>query len=374
MSDTSLVDAHWQLCRLLSCVEGHADAGMRDLYAGFGEHFWIEFTELANRSLVTPAVWLALQDTQLAASVPLDYQDYFRAAYEWNAARNEAIQDELAIAISALNARSIIPVLLKGASYIKDRTYPRAGARILGDLDFLVKVDHIDAAAQVFQSLGYSPAGVPGRCYDRHHHVEPLMNSSCQAYVEIHSEAVAEPLACVLPAREIIAHAKIYENGKLTFAVPTPTHAATISFLHSQITDGCDATARINIRSLMDMTRLNNNYRDSIDWGGMLDTMETHGLSNPLKNYFYSLEKLAGLVTATQRSASIRQRFSFGLINASLRFPSLEKLITIFDEFSEQRIRERYILDESGKSARYLRVRHLAYLIKRIFSREVDYL
>jgi hypothetical protein len=368
MSNT-VVDAHWQLCRLLTHSASYG-AYSRDLYASFSDQFWIEFTELANRSLVTPAVWLALQNSHLTALVPSGYQDYLRASYEWNVARNGAIQDELTLAISALNELSIIPVLLKGASYIKDGTYPTIGARILGDLDILVEADHIGAAVQVFQSLGYSPAGIPGRSYKCHHHTEPLMKSGCQAYVEIHREAVAGPLACVLPARDIISDAQVYENGYSTYAVPSPTHSATISFLHSQITDGCDATARINIRSLMDLAQLNNRYRGSINWDGMLDTMEAHGLSNPLRNYFYSLEQFAGLATSSQRKVYIRQKFHFMLVNASLRIGWLEKLITILDEFSEQRIRERYILDESGRSARYLRMRHLAYLIKRILGRQ----
>jgi len=373
MRDAGITAAHRQLCWLLTRSADDALYVPADPFSRNDQSYWTYFTDLANRSLVTPAVWTALEDANLTASVPKPYQDYFHAAFDWNAARNRSIQNELEHVISALNERSIVPVLLKGAAYIMDRTYCKPGDRILGDADILVDAGDSDAAVQVLRRLGYASAGWPGRSYDDHHHVEPLKNPNCQAYVEIHREALADPFAAVLPAGRIISDAQMLTANGATFAVPSPTHAATISFLHSEIIDGCDALARINIRSLMDMVRLNRRYDDSIDWGGMLDTMTSHKLANPLRNYLFSLQNLAGLEFADQPPVSIRQKMHFRLVDMSLRVRWLEKLMTIFDELSELRLRERYILEATGESVHSLRVRHVVFILKKAFSRTTDH-
>lgn len=372
MRHAGIAALHWQLCRLLTRFEDSARAEPDGLVLSVDQRSWACFADLANRSLVTPAVWPALQRSNLMGPVPLPYQDYFRAAFDWNAARNAAIQDELVDVISALNERSIIPVLLKGAAYIMDGSYRTPGARILGDADILVEADKGEVAVQVLRDLGYASAGWPGRNYDQHHHVEPLKNPKRQAYVEIHREVLAEPFTIILPASQIFSGARMCSANGAEFAVPSPTHAATISFAHSEIIDGCDALARINIRSLMDMARLHRRYGDSIDWGDMLSVMRSNGLQGPLRNYFYSLEKLAGIELVSQSPASVRQKMHYWLMNKSLQFRWLEKLLTILDELSEQRLRERHVLNSEGRSVHSLRVRHLAFIFRRFLFRSTD--
>jgi hypothetical protein len=74
--------------------------------------------------------------------------------------------------------------------------------------------------------------------------------------------------------------------------VPSPTHAATISFLHGQIIDRCDATARVNVRSVMDIWLLNAKYSRVIDWNDILANVTTHELEKPLRHYIFALERL----------------------------------------------------------------------------------
>jgi len=365
-------DVHWQLCRLLTQHSGVTNAELFDPDSDSDESFWIEFAELANINLVTPAIWPELQRVRLTGSAPANFQDYFSTAFEWNDARNLVIQQELAHMLEALNARSIVPVLLKGAAYLKDQTYADAGARMLGDLDILVARDQIDTAVQVLRSLGYSPAGRPDRDYDEHHHTEPLKKLGCQAYVEIHREAIAEPLTSVLPASRILRDAEARGEGTAHYAIPSATHAATISFLHSQIIDRCDATARINIRSLMDIARLDAQYGGEIDWGGILEAMTTYGLATPLRNYFYSLEKLGGLDFSGQPPASLRQKAHHRLINASLRFGWLETLMIFLDELSARQIAERYKLAETGESLLSARFRHVSLVARRAVGAKAD--
>jgi hypothetical protein len=166
---------------------------------------------------VTSAAWLALLSAELVSITPSYFQDYFRAAFEWNVARNQAIANELPRSITALNGRVIVPILLKGAAYIKERIYPKMGARILSDLDILSEENHLDAAVEVFVSLGYQSAGRPDFDY-RHHHVEPLKHADREAYVELHREAIAQPLTRILPAKEIIRDYQIRKEGSLTYA------------------------------------------------------------------------------------------------------------------------------------------------------------
>ena len=371
MSASTILDAHRQLCLLLTC-SGNADTvKLRELFATSGESFWIGFAELADRSLVTPAVWSALEDSSLTISLPLSFREYFRTFFEWSLARNKAIQKELGRVVSALNDRSIIPVLLKGSAYISDQTYPNIGARALGDLDLLVAADQIGDAVEVVQSLGYAFAGPPGFGYDDHHHVEPLKNPTCQAYVEIHRQALIGSLSGILPAHRIISDSRILESSGAKFAVPSPTHSVMISILHSQIVNRCNATARVDIRRLMDLAQLNRRYRGSIEWNAIVEAMGESGFSAPLRNYLYTLEKLAGFEFAGQLGFSFRQRIHFALVNASLRYSWAEKLLSILDELSEEGLRERYAFEDPSMSVHSLRLRHLRSLLMRGLVRNV---
>ena len=372
MSGAASLDAQLQLCRLLTRDSQSSASAPIDQQHFLGEEFWIDFTELADNNLVTSAVWPALLSADLVSITPADFQDYFRAAFEWNVARNKAIENELARAIAALNGRAIVPILLKGAAYIKERIYPEIGARILGDLDILIEEDDLDAAVEVFVSLGYQPAGRPGRDYRHHHHVEPLKHADRQAYVELHREAIAEPLTSILPAKKIVLDYQIRKEGSLTYAVPSPTHAATISFLHSQIIDRCNATARVNVRSVMDISLLNAKYARAIDWNDILANVTIHGLEKPLRNYIFALERLTGLVIEACSSNGIGQRFHYCLVKATLRFPAMQKIIGFLDELSVGRIADRYNTGRDFKSVSAARLKHTAFVVKRLFQRGHD--
>ncbi|MCH9693201.1 MAG: nucleotidyltransferase family protein [Gammaproteobacteria bacterium] len=366
MSTADIQAVHWRLCHLLanSAVALVPDSTTPDT------SFWTCFAELADANLVTPAVCSRLQREDSYGAISDDFRDYFQAALAWNTARNQEIQKELARAIQTLNDREIVPVLLKGAAYINDQVYPDAGDRILGDLDILVPEHQAGLAQSVLSSLGYVPDGPPHMDYEQHHHREPLRNPACQAYIEIHQEAISPPLTQLLSATDLIRDARVLEKDGMSYALPSPTHAALISFVHSQLIDRCDANARINIRSMMDVAHLNARYGAAIDWNGILGLMESNGLAQSLRNYFCDLQEFAGLGLSPESSHNLRARMHCYMIGATLKYGFLQRFVSFLDNMSAWRIDERYGTGPSFVEIQLARARHLISMVRSALRKE----
>jgi hypothetical protein len=82
-----------------------------------------------------------------------------RKAYYESAARNLLLFEALDELTSALAARGVRPVLLKGADFAR-RLYPNAALRPMSDLDLWISAAEVPPAERALASLGYRP-GAP---------------------------------------------------------------------------------------------------------------------------------------------------------------------------------------------------------------------
>jgi hypothetical protein len=90
------------LVKLCHCLKGKAP----------NDSDWMAVLELANNTLTTPFL-INLID-RADQSVPEDVKAFVRNIYRRNALRNDRLKAQLEEAVAALNARDVIPVLLKG--------------------------------------------------------------------------------------------------------------------------------------------------------------------------------------------------------------------------------------------------------------------
>jgi len=112
---------------------------------------WETFGVAAYLHGVLPLLWAMPWRTQLPRAV----QETVEAGYRANAQRNERLLADLTRVLTAFSAAGIPAMPLKGSLLLEGNAYDDAALRSLHDLDLLVLPEHLAAATQVLQAIGY---------------------------------------------------------------------------------------------------------------------------------------------------------------------------------------------------------------------------
>ena len=124
---------------------------------------WQSVIALANRSLLTPALFSALAHSGEIDRLPYDVREYLEFIHDRNWERNVRLRAQLAEAVAALNRRGIVPLLLKGAVPLFLSPASRIPARMTSDLDLSVEAAEEADAQECLGELDYIPlAGARG--------------------------------------------------------------------------------------------------------------------------------------------------------------------------------------------------------------------
>ena len=118
---------------------------------------WTQVIELANHTLVTPALFAALSRSGQIGKVPEEARDYLAFIHDRNRERNLRLRDQLFEGVVAFNRIGIAPLLLKGAVPLFLSDGPAVPDRMTSDLDVAVEEEELSAATDCLRSLGYEP-------------------------------------------------------------------------------------------------------------------------------------------------------------------------------------------------------------------------
>ncbi|MDI5970993.1 nucleotidyltransferase family protein [Streptomyces sp. SL13] len=149
-------------------------ARVRDVLGTHGAGLdWGRFVDLAGRHGVLPLVGRNLIRHRLAQSDegrPLaPYRWIYSYAYEGNRRRNQALADEYAKVLRAVDDAGIAYAIRKGQPLV-DTVYGDPGARRVGDLDLLLRRDTLARVADALTDLGYAQ----GRQSQNGERIEPF--------------------------------------------------------------------------------------------------------------------------------------------------------------------------------------------------------
>lgn len=101
-----------------------------------------------------PLVFYALQAHNLTDTVPQPYLAQMQTAYRQTRNNNTILLLTLDGILQAMAKRDLHPVLWKGV-VLADSFYPDLGTRLMGDIDFAIPAEEMEAATTVFHSLGF---------------------------------------------------------------------------------------------------------------------------------------------------------------------------------------------------------------------------
>ena len=116
---------------------------------------WGRLLFMANLHFCAPLWFCRLQKDGLLPLLPSDLQIYLKHLYQANLKRQDAFRQAIIEIVSSAHNMEIPIILLKGATTFCDNLYEDNGARMMGDIDLLVKKQHIESAKKIMWELGY---------------------------------------------------------------------------------------------------------------------------------------------------------------------------------------------------------------------------
>ena len=171
---------------LLDCL--HQDSSRLDptRFSTLTVEEWRGLLDLAARQHVRPLLLRSLSAEHLRDAVPPAPRQALADSCTTIARRNLAHHAELARLIDTLTVDGIPAILLKGA-HVSTALYGDVGLREMGDLDLLVRPEHLERATSLVLGLGYAPARPFSIAVDRavSHHVSVLFRPP-HFHVELH--------------------------------------------------------------------------------------------------------------------------------------------------------------------------------------------
>jgi len=252
-----------------------------------GRLCWEEVVSLANNQLLTPALWIALQNRGLDEELPEDLREYLLELHGLNKERNAHLRTQLLEAVHKLNDIDVTPVLLKGAMHLVADIYGDSGARIMTDIDLLVPHESVDRCVSALHELGYRPE--PDSLADyppQHHQYAPLYRSGGYGPVEIH-RGLMEGFADMLSAETALTESEPLMFQGLSMKVLSPTHRALHNILHSQLVDHNHADGIVPLRSLYEVLTENRAASGRVDWCRIHSLMQRQNRGKVLQTYLY---------------------------------------------------------------------------------------
>jgi hypothetical protein len=243
---------------------------------------WTAVLALANRTLLTPALFVALRRADGLGHLPADVRDYLAFLHGRNLERNTRLRAQLIEAILALNQAGVEPTLLKGAVRLFQDEEERLGSRITRDLDLSVEEGESEAARACLLGIGYRDA-VGFRAMLRPQDVGVL---------ELRDRPRAAS-ARYLPRAHRLASRLVAQAG-VRARIPSPTARALHWMVHDLIKEGDYWRGRIDLRHLHDLAELAWSERD-VDWAGLPGTMPDRLGRNAIETQLVTLQTLFGI-------------------------------------------------------------------------------
>ena len=152
---------------LLACLGYANEAAKAEQLANVTPGQWQMVAELARQHGVAALLYHDLQP--LWSAMPDEVADELKQKYRQNVQRNFRLYLWLGKILQVLNAKNIAVLVLKG-SYLADAVYDNVGLRTMGDVDLLVKRDHLLRVEEELLALGFMPEEYSRVITEENHH------------------------------------------------------------------------------------------------------------------------------------------------------------------------------------------------------------
>jgi hypothetical protein len=323
---------------------------------------WITIVDLANQHHVTPALALGLHRKNLTSLLPADLTQYLDMLLDLNRRRNLMIRVQAAELITALNARDIRPLLIKGGLSLVEEDVDD-GLFMMTDVDIVLNEGEISRADTVLRSLGYmtfpkADHPVHARTY---HRVMSLVT------IDLHWHL--GPQTCLLStAAAQEAALPLYRDG-MYVAAPCATHTALLPMLSFSIFEPHFGAGVIPMKGLHDFAATCCRQGADIDWHEIIDRFCRQDLRRRADAWLFMARHVikARIPSNLANSSSSRRHLDRCLFQ--LDHPPLAQIADRLSApgwiFGRFRMDYRYNCGLRGPALQAARLRHAANVLAR---------
>jgi hypothetical protein len=261
---------------------------------------WGSLLYMANLHFCAPLWFVRLQQDGLLSLLPLDLQTYLDHLHQANAERQETFRQAAIEIVSNLHDLEVPVILLKGVATLCDDLYADPGARMMGDMDFLVQKQHIQAVKNLLAHLGYDEQvdsfGPPGYFNSSSpHHLPRYLKTGTPVAVEIHFQTAKGHADRVLSNDLSWANKEIMNWMSLTPWVLAPTYRLLHNAVHALVPNQAFSTSILSLGQLAEFAYLARRYASVIDWRVWWQTGAARGMSRQLRIYLTLAHQLMGM-------------------------------------------------------------------------------
>lgn len=248
---------------LLDCLHAEGDRDEAARLAALDDDSAAELAALADRQQVAALLYHRLRTRQLESSAPPVLMERLKQAHGDCTGRNMRLYSELRQIASALHAKQIAFILLKGA-FLAEAVYRNIAVRPMVDIDILVARDDLEKAADALTGRRYAAAAaqsVMGHPLDSKH-LPKFVRDGAAAAVELHW-SIHDPCE-----RYAVATAELFERS-----IPASVAGIAVRrlcpedlLLHLCIHMAHQDEFKMGLRPVCDVVATVLHYADALNW------------------------------------------------------------------------------------------------------------
>jgi hypothetical protein len=233
-----------------------------------------------------------LMSPELRALVPPQVQQMLRQIRYNNLARNMLLQKSLAELLTDFLKEEIPVIVLKGSALLEN-VYGSIDLRPMGDLDIMVRPEHLYRAEAIAFRHGYIHLTGPHikvETVDTCHHLTPLRHPRKQIVLEIHHHILSPTDPCRFDLEELWTRARQVTISGIKALALSPED----QLIHISIKFLLDRRylSKSALGQLCDVSEVIRYFGDSLDWGLIEKTSQENRISRGLSFVLYTCRYL----------------------------------------------------------------------------------
>lgn len=302
MNETQLYNNHYVLlARLLSPWKNEEIIEYLINFVQKTKIEWGGLLYMANLHCCAPLWFSILQKDCLLPSLPQDLQIYLKYLHQANLERQETFQQALKEILSKTHDKGIPVIVLKGAATFCDDLYNDKGARMMGDIDLLVKTQQIEPVKEIMRQLGYyeqedcfgESVGIVGSSLP--HHLPRYLKPGTPIAVEIHFQTAMGQAGRVLQTEVSWANKELKNWEDLNPYILNPTYRLLHNTVHALIPREAYNFSILPLNQLAEFAYIVHRYSSFINWHEWLMRGASQGLSRQFRVYLTIAHRLMGM-------------------------------------------------------------------------------